>query len=145
MSEPINPIVNALNAPFWAAADDGRLVLPTCVASGRAFWPPSPLSPFVSGGPVDWRSSSGEGTLLSVVVYRRVFQQAFAPRLPYGVALVALDEGPRLLAFVADPDAPDATRPGERAALGFAPVVEGGRNVPILHSLRAPLEERHDR
>jgi uncharacterized protein len=137
MSEPVSPIVNALNAPFWAAAGEGRLLLPTCVATGRAFWPPSPLSPFVGGGAVDWRASPGEGTLLSVVVYRRVFQQAFAPRVPYGVALVQLDEGPRLLAFVAKPDAADAPRVGERVAIGFAPAVEGGRSVPTLHSILA--------
>src|SRR4051794_10420215 len=114
MSEPIDPIRNALNAPFWAAAEEGRLVLPVCVATGRCFWPPSPSSPFVSGGATAWRDSPGDGTLRGLVIYRRVFQKAFETQLPYGVALVELDEGPRLQAYVAEPEGPGAPRAGDR-------------------------------
>jgi hypothetical protein len=131
MTEPVTPIVNELNAPFWQAAEEGRLVLPVCVSSGRCFWPPSPVSPFVTGGGTAWRDSKGEGLLRGAVVYRRVFQKAFEGVVPYGVGLVELDEGPRLQAHIADPD---STRylPGDRVAIAFEAIVAGAPKVPTV-------------
>lgn len=132
MAEPIAPIVNDLNAPFWAAAEEGRLILPQCLTTRRAFWPPSPLSPFVSGGDTGWGEAGGDGALRALAVYRRVFQKAFGPLAPYGVGLVELDEGPRLQAFVAAPDSADAPAPGDRVRLGFAQLLPDGPKVPTL-------------
>ncbi len=132
MAETLEPILNSLNAPFWTAGEQGRLVLPTCVATGRAFWPPSPVSPFVSGGAVDWRVAEAVGALVSVVVYRRIFQKAFEPLTPYGVGLIELDAGPRLMGHVPHPDDPAAARAGERAVLRFTRLIDGGPPVPTL-------------
>ena len=132
MGEPIAPIINELNAPFWAAAEQGRLVLPQCLTTGRAFWPPSPISPFVSSGATTWRAARGEGVLRALAIYRRVFQKAFEPLAPYGVGLVELDEGPRLQAFVAAGDGVDAPKPGDRVRLSFARLLPDGPNVPTL-------------
>jgi len=132
MGEPVAPILNELNAPFWAAAEEGRLLLPQCLTTGRAFWPPSPVSPFVSGGPTGWSPARGEGVLRALAVYRRGFQKAFEPLLPYGVGLVELDEGPRLQAFLPTPDGADAPRPGDRVRLTFARLLPNGPKVPTL-------------
>jgi uncharacterized OB-fold protein len=131
MSEPVAPIVNDLNAPFWEAAAEGRLLVPLCRDTGRCFWPPSPASPF-TGGAVGWTPSPGGGSLRGLVVYRRGFQKAFEPNLPYGVGLVELDEGPRLQAYVAEPEAAESPRPGDRVALAFDSVAMGGPKVPVL-------------
>ena len=40
---------------------------------------------------------SGRGKIFSFVTYHRVYHPAFAKEVPYVVALVELDEGPRLL------------------------------------------------
>ncbi len=40
---------------------------------------------------------SGLGKVFSFVTYHRVYHPAFAQEVPYVVALVELDEGPRLL------------------------------------------------
>ncbi len=138
MAETLDPIRNKLNAPFWAAGEEGRLVLPTCVSTGRAFWPPSPFSPLVIDGAVDWRGAESVGTLLSVVVYRRIFQKAFEPLIPYGVGLIELDAGPRLMGHVPNPDDTDAPRAGQRARLAFIRLLEGGPAVPTLLPLTAP-------
>lgn len=138
MAEAIAPVVNALNAPFWAAAARGRLDLPVCLDTGRAFWPPSPISPF-TGGPVAWRAAEPAGTLKGMVVYRRVFQKAFEPLSPYGAALVELDAGPRLMVHVSDPAT--APEPGASVRLAFRPLLEGGPAVPVLD----PAQHRQDR
>jgi uncharacterized OB-fold protein len=132
MGEPIAPIINDLNAPFWEAAEQGRLVLPRCLTTGRAFWPPSPNSPFVSAGATDWSAARSEGVLRAVTIYRRVFQKAFQSLLPYGVGLVELDEGPRLQAFISAPDSPVAPKPGDRVRLVFGKALPDGPNIPMI-------------
>ena len=132
MTETANPVLNDLWAPFWNGAAEGRLVLPVCQTTDRAFWPPSVVSPFVTGGAVVWRETSAAGRLEARVTYRRGFQAAFKPRLPYGVGLVALDAGPRLQAHIIDPDAAGSPQPGARVAIGFSVLVEGAVPVPVL-------------
>ena len=117
MVESIAPVVTTLNAPHWQAAARGEFVLPFCVSSNRAFWPPSPLSPFVSCGPVEWRAIDPVGIVDALVVYRRPFQKPFEPMLPYGIALVALDAGPRLLAHIPKADEAGAPGRGDRVRL----------------------------
>jgi uncharacterized OB-fold protein len=123
------PVLNALNAPFWTAAQAGRLVLPCCVQTGRLFWPPSPFSPFQTGGVVEWRPAAPEGKLLARAIYRRTFLKKFEPLMPYAIGLVELDAGPRLQAFIAHPDGIGAPKAGERVRLRFEQIVE---NSPVL-------------
>lgn len=130
VDETIRPLVNALNRPFWDGAQAGELRLPWCAASARAFWPPSTHSPF-TGGAVEWRTAAPRGRLLSLVVYRRPFQQAFRHLMPFGVALVELADAVRLLAHVAQPDAPEAPRAGDAVELRFITLVDGSPPLPV--------------
>jgi uncharacterized OB-fold protein len=134
MAETVSPVVNHLSRPFWDAAAEGRLCLPVCVGTGRVFWPPSPSSPFVSGGAVAWRDQPAGGVMLGRVTYRRAFQTAFAARLPYAVALVEIAPDARLQAHLSDPDSAEASRAGDQVRLGFAALVEGGPAVLIIRS-----------
>lgn len=131
MSEPIATPVNALNRPFWDAAANARLLLPWCPFTQRFFWPPSPLSPY-SGAEPEWGDAPATGVLRAIAVYRRAFQKAFAPVMPYGVGLVELDAGPRLQAHLAAPDAADAPKPGDRVILAFHAILPHGPKVPHI-------------
>ena len=42
------------------------------------------------------RKTSGRGRIFSYVVYHRVYHPAFAQEVPYAVAVIELDEGPRM-------------------------------------------------
>lgn len=130
MPAVLMPIVNDLSRPFCTAAQEDRLVLPYCVATGRPFWPASPASPFRTAGEVEWRDVSAEGRLLSLVVYRRTFQTEFAAALPYGIALVEIVPGVRLMVHVVTPD--EAPAPGASVRLCFKPIVAGGAKVLVL-------------
>jgi len=118
MSERLTPVVNDLSRPFWDAAAEGRLSLPHCAETGRAFWPPAPTSPFRAAGAVEWREIEAAGMLLSIAVYRRAFQTVLKDLVPYGIALVEVAPGVRLLGHVENPDA--APEPGSRVSLCFA-------------------------
>lgn len=124
------PVNNALWRPFWDAAAQDRLTMPHCQSTGRAFWPPSAVSPFVTGGAVDWREVAPTGTLVAQIVYRRGFLAAFKPLLPYGCGLVELDCGPRVQVHIARPDAPDAPVPGQSVTVIFRTLIDG--DPPVL-------------
>lgn len=46
--------------------------------------------------------SSGRGRLISWVVYHTSYHPYFEDKLPYAVAVVQLEEGPRLIASLVD-------------------------------------------
>lgn len=121
MSE--QPIINELNAPFWEAARAGDLKLPYCGATGRTFWPPSPISPYDENAAVSWRSVAPRGVVRALCIYRRVFLKAFEPLAPFAIALVEIDGGARLQAHVSEPR---ALRAGDNVRLGFRVLVDGG-------------------
>jgi uncharacterized OB-fold protein len=125
------PIINELNAPFWDAARAGELKLPHCAATNRAFWPPSPISPYSENAAVEWRSVDPRGVVRALCVYRRVFLKAFEPLAPFAIALVELGGGARLQAHLSDPG---ALQVGDRVKLEFRVLVEGG--APALTAER---------
>jgi uncharacterized OB-fold protein len=86
--------------PFWEAAAAHRLMLPRCGACGRFWFPPSRRCPHCLSPDVQWVEAKGTGRIYSFVVFHRVYHPAFADDVPYAVAIVELDEGPRLLSNI---------------------------------------------
>jgi uncharacterized OB-fold protein len=71
--------------------------------------------------PVEWVDASGGGTVYSYTVIRQNFSRAFRDLLPYVVALVDLDEGPRVMTNIVGCDPADV-RIGARVDVHFEPV-----------------------
>ena len=85
-----------LTAPFWAAAAERKLVVQQCSSCGYRRWPPGPLCPECLAEGSDWTEVRPTGTLWSIATYHRALDPAFADEVPYTVALVELDDGPRM-------------------------------------------------
>jgi uncharacterized OB-fold protein len=100
-----DPEITPINAPYWRALDEGRLVFQCCRGCGHRWLPPRAECPGCLGDAWDWRDASGRGRLVSWVVYRVAYHDSLRDRLPYNVAVVELDEGPRLITSI--PDRPD--------------------------------------
>ncbi len=83
--------------PYWNAAREHRLEIQCCDACGQFWFPPSQSCPHCQSTNFTWTPVSGRGKVFSFVTYHRVYHPAFAKAVPYVVALVELDEGPRLL------------------------------------------------
>jgi uncharacterized OB-fold protein len=73
---------------------------------------------------LEWVVACGRGTVYSYTVARRPTHPAFAERVPYVIAIVELDEGPRVTTNVVDCD-PDAVRIGLPVELTFEAPVDG--------------------
>jgi uncharacterized OB-fold protein len=79
---------------YWDKAREHELWLPKCVDSDRFFFPPRLFSPF-TGGSIRWERVSGRGKLASFVINHRP-APGYETEAPYIVALIELEEGPRL-------------------------------------------------
>lgn len=94
------PQRTALNEPYWAALDRGRLDFQRCAHCGNAWLPARAECPRCLRADWSWQPASGRAKLVSWVVYHRAYHPYFAGRVPYNVALVELEEGPRLISGI---------------------------------------------
>ena len=91
---------------FWDGAKDGKLLLQRCGDTGKAYFPPRPFSPYTGTRNVEVFEASGRGTLHSYVIHHRPVP-GFKP--PYAIAVVELEEGPRMMTNIIDcPQTPEA-------------------------------------
>jgi uncharacterized OB-fold protein len=114
------PIPDPESAPFWAATLEGRLVLQRCSACGHAQLYARPHC-LVCRGPVVWEDASGTGTVYSYTVIRQNPSRSFRHLIPFVVALVDLDEGPRVMTNIVGAAA-EEVRIGDQVKVRFEPV-----------------------
>jgi uncharacterized OB-fold protein len=74
--------------------------MPRCNGCQRYWFPPSTHCPHCNAADFAWTPVSGRGKVFTYVVYHRVYHPGFAKEVPYTVALVELDEGPRMISNV---------------------------------------------
>ena len=86
--------------PYWQAAKEHRLALPKCEDCSQFWFPPSRTCPHCLSTNVSFQNVSGRGKVFSFVTFHRVYRPAFAEDVPYVVALVELEEGPRVLSNI---------------------------------------------
>jgi hypothetical protein len=86
--------------PYWQAAREHRLALPKCEDCQKFWFPPSRTCPHCLSTNFSFQNVSGKGKIFSFVTFHRVYRPAFANDVPYVVALIELDEGPRLLSNI---------------------------------------------
>lgn len=116
--------------PHWKAAHEGRLLLPFCEANGHFAWPPGKHCP-TCGSPLAWRESKGEGKIVTFSIVRRAVQPEWKDKGPYVVAMVALDDGGRLITNIVDCD-PDAVRCGARVVCTFVQTTDPELGLPVF-------------
>lgn len=116
--------------PFWEAARDERLAIQQCQSCGRYYFYPRDHCPYCSSGDVQWRDVSGSGRLISYVINYRPLPPA-DPETPQIIALVQLDEGPRMLTnIVGSPAEPDSLPLDAPVTVGFEP--RGDWKLPVF-------------
>lgn len=96
MADPILPTINELNRPFWDGAAAGELRFQRCAACDHLRYPISPNCPRCLDPGGEWVPVSGRGTVLSYAVFHRSYHPSRADAIPYTVALVQTEEGPRM-------------------------------------------------
>jgi uncharacterized OB-fold protein len=114
------PVPDPDTEAYFAAALDGRLVVQRCTSCGNVQLYARDRC-LRCRGPVDWIDASGRGSVYSFTLIRQNYQRPFRDQLPYVVALVDLDEGPRVMTNVVGCD-PDDVHIGMAVRARFEPV-----------------------
>lgn len=96
VAKPI-PEVTPEMAPFFAAARERRLVVQRCTGCGTLRFPARPRCSACLGKDAEWTPVSGRGEIFSFVVMHQAAHPGFAAIAPYGVVIVQLAEGVRML------------------------------------------------
>jgi len=142
MKKPV-PVPTPATRPFWNALAEGKLRLPQCKACATLFYYPRACCPECLSPDLTWREVGGDGTLYTYTIARRPTHPLFADEVPQRLAVVELDEGPKLtttLVNVRDQD----IRIGMRLAPVFEKQADGKttllRYQPADESLRAQVE-----
>ena len=121
--------------PFWEATKDKKFLVQRCGACDKPIFYPREVCPTcLSSDSLEWRESTGKGTVYAVSVQHRPANPTMADRVPYVVALVELDDGIRVMSNVIGCD------PGD-VAIGDAVRVtweelSDGRNLPQFEPAR---------
>jgi hypothetical protein len=96
------------SAAYWGFLDSGRFRFQRCRACANAWLPARSECPKCWSPDWGWEDAGGGGRVVSWVVFHTAFHEAFETRLPYNVAVVELEEGPRLITNLTNLDeAPD--------------------------------------
>ena len=131
--KPLPALDDPVTAPFWREAAHERLSFQKCSVCGYLRWPPAALCPECWSPAAEWTPVEQTGEVWSFGVYERAFDPAFEDELPYVVALVQLDAGPRLISNVVDVD-PAAMTVGMRVTAVFEPFADGAALVKFRPS-----------
>ncbi len=110
MAEPRRPLPRPTpeTQHFWDGTRERELRLQRCDACDKVYFPPQPFCPGCASREVSVFKASGRGILYSYVINHRA-APGFEP--PYSIAVVELDEGPRMMTnIVGTPQTPEALR-----------------------------------
>ncbi len=103
MNEPMRPLPRTDEfdtREFWAATRDKELRYQQCAKCGTVVFYPRRHCTGCTDGKLEWKTASGKGTVYSYSVVRQSYHPFFRHKVPYAVAWIDLDEGPRILSNV---------------------------------------------
>jgi len=82
--------------PFWDGCKRRELLILKCDACGHYWFPPSVLCPKCMSMNRQWVKASGKAKVYSWTIFHQLYYPSFADKIPYNVAIVELEEGPRM-------------------------------------------------
>lgn len=116
------PVIHPDNLEFWDFLARHELRLQQCGECGFLRYPVSPVCPSCLSDAAEWVALSGRGTLVAAVQVNRATGEGWwTSATPYSVALVRLEEGPRLKGFIAN-EAAASLEPGSPMLATFEDV-----------------------
>jgi hypothetical protein len=91
------PVPDAVSKSFWDAVNDQRLVLQHCTACDRLQYPPQQACQVCDAAAhLTWKEVQGKGRIAAYIVIEDGRLNRRMPDQPYNLALVTLEEDPRI-------------------------------------------------
>jgi uncharacterized OB-fold protein len=117
--QPGVPVGNPDSKPFWDGCARNELLLQRCTACGIVRHPPSPVCTNCLSDAHEWFAAGGNATVYTYTIVRQALARGWDERLPYVVAVVELDEGPKFLTNIVNVD-PETVTIGMPVEVTFA-------------------------
>ncbi len=127
----IEPASTTLSEPFWEATRDRRLLAQRCATCRQYVWYPRERCPGCLGDDLVWTELSGQGTIYTFNVMRKPGNPMMADLAPYVIALVDLDEGPRMTTNIVSVE-PEQLECGLRVTVDWSVELADGRYLPVF-------------
>jgi uncharacterized protein len=106
MDKPM-PEPTPVTQPFWDGLREHKVKIQYSPSAGRYVFYPRILAPGTLADDLEWREVSGAGTLYAFTVADRPTAPPWADSLPQLLAIVELNEGPRVSTEMVDVDPAD--------------------------------------
>ena len=105
---------------FWTACKEGRLMLQHCLACDKPFYYPRTACPRCGATELEWRQMKGTGTIYSFSHVHLALggYKSWESEVPFTLAQIELDEGPRMLSRLVG-KANEAVKIGDRVTVVF--------------------------
>jgi uncharacterized OB-fold protein len=91
------PFIGRGNEPYWEAAKKHELHIQKCHKCGKYVFYPRGHCPQCFSSDMEWVKVSGKGKIYTYTICQRPAGPAFSKDVPYNIAMVDLDEGPRMM------------------------------------------------
>ena len=88
--------------PFFDGARRGALMIQQCTQCSTSLAPGTPLCTECLSESPQWVQATGRGTLFTFGIMHQTYHPGFLREAPYNVAVVELEEGPRLNTNIVD-------------------------------------------
>ena len=96
--------------PFWDGTRESKLMIMHCNACGKDYFYPRSYCPACFSADTSWKQASGRATLHTYLINHRP-APGFEGEAPYVIAVVQLEEGPRMMTNLVDVDPDPAKLP----------------------------------
>lgn len=117
------PTLGDDNLPFWQATKKKELHMQQCMDCKHIRYPINHVCPKCLSEKTEWKKLSGRGEVFSYIVFHQVYHAGFAKDVPYNVAMIQLEEGPRMISNVVGTPV-DQVKVGDKVEVVFDPVTE---------------------
>jgi uncharacterized OB-fold protein len=111
------PMVTTTTKEFWSGTARGEFLLQQCTACDLVIWFPRSHCPECATTDLPTFRASGKGVVYSHTVIRKVGNE-YKDAVPFVVAYVELDEGPRIMTNIVECD-PNEVKVGMRVEMVF--------------------------
>ncbi|MAO89857.1 MAG: nucleic acid-binding protein [Dehalococcoidia bacterium] len=122
----IIPIPQGETEFYWNKTSQGQLWLRKCNECSKAYFYPRDISPCCFSRETEWVQSSGRGIVYAFSIIYRSPHEGFQDEAPFIIAIVELQEGPRMSTNIVgiENPSPDTLRIGMEVHVVFDKITD---------------------
>ncbi len=131
MSTRFIPPQTPTSEEYWAGARRGELLYQSCSDCGAHNFPPRAHCGTCGSSELSWKTASGKGTVYTYTVSHRAPHPVFSDSCPLVIAVVELEEGPRMMTNIVDCD-PESVSVGMSVQVTFEGIDDSEVVLPLF-------------